>query len=327
MIKNNTIMKKLLLTLAVVLFTGGNAVRGQITVKAAPNETVELMTEIAALTQVRGLTPSHILPEYKRFVDSCFVKYEGHSVIKFMHDKLIMKGLMSMEMPTEIGVNSQIIAGNFVCCNSIKGWSEKTRNKFVKEVNKFYHDTDFHTFWEKARADFYPMIDSVFANVFIPALHIEWLNGYVPVEGARDYDITVSYLCGEYNFGPMLHGNPNPVIGFNPHVSDMIEKSRAIIFPKIEAQFAQQAYGQWRIVLYESLVRASVNTFLREDKFPAQLIADNMAEDKRVGIYWIKELTDLMCDYEAHRDQYPTLDSFMPRVVDFYNDLAAKAEK
>jgi hypothetical protein len=37
---------------------------------------------------------------------------------------------------------------------------------------------------------------------------------------------------------------------------------------------------------------------------------------------WIQELSDLLGDYEAHRDRYPTLEAFAPRLVAFFHDYA-----
>ena len=36
---------------------------------------------------------------------------------------------------------------------------------------------------------------------------------------------------------------------------------------------------------------------------------------------WIKELVDLLENYEQNRQKYPTLESFYPKIVAFYNNL------
>ena len=36
------------------------------------------------------------------------------------------------------------------------------------------------------------------------------------------------------------------------------------------------------------------------------------------------ELVDLLADYEAHREQYPTLEDFLPRLIRFFAEAAER---
>lgn len=33
----------------------------------------------------------------------------------------------------------------------------------------------------------------------------------------------------------------------------------------------------------------------------------------------MEELTEVLAQYEQHRDQYPTFESFFPRIIEFFN--------
>ena len=40
------------------------------------------------------------------------------------------------------------------------------------------------------------------------------------------------------------------------------------------------------------------------------------------GFLWTEELSNLLAEYEAHRDQYPTLEAFAPRLVAFFRNYS-----
>src|ERR1039458_831880 len=44
--------------------------------------------------------------------------------------------------------------------------------------------------------------------------------------------------------------------------------------------------------------------------------------EKKKGFLWMQEMSDLLGEYEAHRDQYPTLEDFSPRLVAFFAETA-----
>jgi hypothetical protein len=49
--------------------------------------------------------------------------------------------------------------------------------------------------------------------------------------------------------------------------------------------------------------------------------------EKRNGFLWMPEMSDLLAEYEAHRDQYPTLEDFSPRLVAFFAETARNFRK
>ncbi len=353
-------MKRFLLPLILSLLSGIQPVRAQIEVKAAPSETVELMNVMMSYTGENAFAnPPHVLPEYKTFVDGWFAKHRDHSAIRYIATEIMEKGLMNrLETPATIGINSRIEQGAFVYTGDGEGWSDEVKKSFVHEVNKFYRDTDFGAFWQEAQNKYEPA-DIAFNEIIIPKMNGKWLSGFIPVEGARSYDITISYLCGGYNFGATKNGVPNPVVGIpymegrppvwedpmgvymvstailheclHPFCDPLtvkyypgLEGPGEVIFPKIREQAGQAFYGSWRAVLSEALIRASVIASMRMDDSFAPYIGQHIGMDKNTGIFWVEELADLLSEYEANRDRYPTLDSFMPEVVRFYRKLTAE---
>ncbi len=174
----------------------------------------------------------------------------------------------------------------------------------------------------------------------------------------EDYFVTLCYLNSTHNYGVSRDGAPRPVVGVNhdawvgprastsgsadqytmrytmtllheylhPHIDPLIGRSgNALrdagqqIFPRIRD--AVRPYTSWQNVCNEALVRAAVVTYMRERGLPADM---QVADDGRKGFTWIGALADKLGEYQNNRDKYPTLESFMPEVVKFYNELAAE---
>ncbi len=74
-------------------------------------------------------------------------------------------------------------------------------------------------------------------------------------------------------------------------------------------------------MLCESLVRACVVRYrLRYEG--AEAGQREILEQKRRGFLWMEGLSKQLAEYEAHRNQYPTMEAFSPRLVAFFNTYA-----
>jgi hypothetical protein len=56
----------------------------------------------------------------------------------------------------------------------------------------------------------------------------------------------------------------------------------------------------------------------------AQAAQREIQEQKQRSFLWMAELSDLLAEYETQRERYPTLESFAPRLVTFFNEYAEK---
>jgi hypothetical protein len=97
------------------------------------------------------------------------------------------------------------------------------------------------------------------------------------------------------------------------------------IFATCEQTMRRQAYGHWNAMLCESMVRACVVRYMYANEGWIKARAQILEEQQR-GFEWIGELSSLLEQYEKHRDIYPTLDAFMPKVVEFFDHYAEKVE-
>ncbi len=93
------------------------------------------------------------------------------------------------------------------------------------------------------------------------------------------------------------------------------------LFAAVRPAMERIAYGNWKTMLYESLVRASTYRYLqRHEGIVAATAA--LEDDKRRQFLWIEKLADLLGQYEKSRDRYATLDEFAPRIVAFFDEHA-----
>ena len=110
------------------------------------------------------------------------------------------------------------------------------------------------------------------------------------------------------------HSYCNPLV--EAHLGQL-QASGDALFGLVHEQMGSQAYGSGETLLRESLVRACVIRYVREfDGAAAAQLAVQDEKDK--GFYWMGEMSEALREYESHRELYPTMDAFMPRLAGLF---------
>ena len=91
------------------------------------------------------------------------------------------------------------------------------------------------------------------------------------------------------------------------------------IFPSIKDILADQAYGNWETMMCEALVRAGEIKHLIDNNFEQSKIENKIKSEKESGFFWMEKLVDELESYDKQRDIYPTLESYMPKLIEAYN--------
>lgn len=148
-----------------------------------------------------------------------------------------------------------------------------------------------------------------------------------PVLGAWEWDRRGDAVFGELHVPTaaheFAHSFVNPVI--DAHAEGLKAAGEALLGSAPDL-FRQQAYGEGRIVLYESLVRAAVLRYLLTHQGAKQASA-MAAHDRKSGFVWVPDLAMLLAnEYEADREKYPDLASFDLRLVAFFEERAASIQ-
>ncbi|SPE39287.1 exported hypothetical protein [Candidatus Sulfopaludibacter sp. SbA3] len=95
------------------------------------------------------------------------------------------------------------------------------------------------------------------------------------------------------------------------------------MYEAVAPAMQQQSYGDSRTVLNQSLSRAVAIEYVMEHEGPEAARIAIQKENSR-SFFWMAGLVDLLESYRKGRDHYPTFDSFMPRVAQFFNETAPK---
>jgi hypothetical protein len=116
------------------------------------------------------------------------------------------------------------------------------------------------------------------------------------------------------------HSYTNAVV--DRHAAQL-EAAGKKIFPHVEAAMRRQGYGNWKTMMYESMVRACVIRYTHTHVGP-EAARRAIASQKARRFLWIEELSELLGEYEARREEYAELDEYFPRIVDFFTLYADK---
>jgi hypothetical protein len=116
------------------------------------------------------------------------------------------------------------------------------------------------------------------------------------------------------------HSYCNPIV--DAHAAEL-EDAGIRIFSGVEDRMIAMHYGNWKTVMYESLVRASVVRYMMANQGP-EAARNEMNRQLERGFVWIEGLSELLSKYEGHRDDYPTVDAFFPQIVQFFNEYEIK---
>ena len=235
-------------------------------------------------------------------------------------------------------------------------WSPATSDNFLKLARQFVKDTGFREFITQHEALYRTTSDRM-KSLMEKEAHLEWFGEFFGGHADADFTLVLALLNGPECYGPHCkdasgkeqmfcvfgvwktdadgmpdfsadmvptvvhefnHSYANPII--NRHASEL-DPAGQKLFSYVVDQMKRQAYGNGHTMLCESLVRASVVRY--ELKFHgAEAASREIAHEYSRSFVWTKDLTELLADYESHRDQYPTLDSFSPRLIKFFNNYA-----
>ena len=98
------------------------------------------------------------------------------------------------------------------------------------------------------------------------------------------------------------------------------------LYARCRVAMERQAYGNWRTMALESLVRACVIQY--RAKYDGGLAgAAEMLDQHNRGFTWIGELSKALDEYRQQRDRYPALEPFMPRIIEAFKTGAGPATR
>ncbi|MDH4197869.1 MAG: DUF4932 domain-containing protein [Candidatus Aminicenantes bacterium] len=225
----------------------------------------------------------------------------------------------------------------------------------------FVLETDFMSFFRAHKALYQSAINRLKA-VLVEGRLVEWFDDFFGSRPGADFVIALGMLNGGASYGAsarledgreeiysilgvwILDGNGQPKFDkgilstvahefCHSYTNPLVDKHKAElkaagekIFPYVAEELRRQAYGDWLTMMYESLDRACGVRYTQAmsgSRAAAREVKDN--RDKR--FLWTGELADLLGEYEKQREKYPALDTFFPRITDFFKGYSGRVER
>ncbi|HET9377928.1 MAG TPA: DUF4932 domain-containing protein [Chthoniobacterales bacterium] len=228
---------------------------------------------------------------------------------------------------------------------------------FAALLASFYRDTKFDRFFA-AHRKFYELAEGRFHSA-LGGIDLNWYKGFYRTIPAGEYRLVLGLNNGGGNYGvrvvwPDGHDDRYSVIGcwsqdasgdptfsddylptiihefnhsfVNPAVLKHKEElaSAEEIYKKVSDRMHAEAYFDSNTMVIESLVRAAVIQYLETRAIDKKAIRRQITQEQTTGFVWMDELVDLLQQYQAKRSRYPTFESFLPAVAEYYRSLALR---
>ncbi|MCK4835177.1 MAG: DUF4932 domain-containing protein [Candidatus Aminicenantes bacterium] len=240
-------------------------------------------------------------------------------------------------------------------------WTTTTARSFLSAAREFVKDTNFKNFI-KNHHKLYKLSVSRMEKVLQKYDVIDWLNSFYGKQPGSRFAIILNLVNGPCCYGAstflpngskelysilgvwliddkkeprfdstvvptiiheFCHSYCNPIID---KYETQLKNAGGKIFSHVKQAMASQAYPNWKIMMYEYLVRASEIRFIKS-KMGSEATKKRIQKEIKNHFFWIEELSNLLEEYELQRKKYSNLDQFFPKIVSFFEDYSKVFKK
>ncbi len=231
-------------------------------------------------------------------------------------------------------------------------------SQFLDELNDFYSETKFQEFFD-SNEEFYRSFESYFQENVVDHINTRWIESFMGY-GPDNFHLLLTLLTGIYNYGATttdkqgsqstyasvccyLNSNNEPTINTtyaksivihefahyycNPLINkniELLEPYIPVLYSQMGEKIKSEPYAPKEAVLTEPFVRAVEILYDKQNNNDHTLI---QSDQLNLGIYWMEDFVAILEKYGNDREKYRNMDDFMPRVVEFYAELASGTEK
>ncbi|MGB7762157.1 MAG: DUF4932 domain-containing protein [Bryobacteraceae bacterium] len=326
---------------------------------------VELMSIVFRLAGNPEYTQCDV-PIYAAAIDKHFAPFRDHEAIRLARELRDSDGVSyDAVMNMAVHVTDVETLGERVPFDRAPSldarWHGAKARRFLQAARKFVADSDFAGF-TKSEQPLYDITNSRLQAFIAKNADLPWFDRFFGARAHAPFHVIPGLANGGSNYGAhvavpngpeeiyaipgvwKVDSDGSPV--FDPkwtsilvhefahsYVGPLIDKFAAQLaksgdrlFEAENAEMRHQAYTNGKTVLNESMVRAATARYAFEHQGP-EASAAAVTEERSRGFLWTGELVALLGKYAQDRERYPTLDSFMPQVVAFFDDVASRAER
>lgn len=239
-------------------------------------------------------------------------------------------------------------------------WTPAEARAFLQDLQAFAAESKFAEFYDRERP-LYDVAVSRMKALLDRDAHLEWFPAFFGARPGSRFAVALAMLNGPSNYGPHvrlsedaeeLHAilgvwavdpEGQPLFGTgvvetlvhefcHSYANPVVDRHEAALRPAGEKLYApvavamqRQAYGDWTTMMRETVVRACTLRYISRYQGPVAVVRRTLDELNRSFRSAGPLATFLADEYEPHRDRYPTLESFAPRLIAFFEEQAAAA--
>lgn len=228
-------------------------------------------------------------------------------------------------------------------------WSNQQKTDMLAAINDFYNESKFHDWFVSTKSmqekaillfkgtcdldyawfdTFFGKNDKIASRIILSFLIGPNNNGISLKRADGTYLLTPTFgsfaessgtLRFDGDMGLVVHefSHPhcNPLIDANwESISNMASK----LFPVVHIPMMNQAYGNEKIMMYETFVRATSIRYLLDHYGDSQK-ESYIQEEESNAFLLVRSLVDALEQREIHQADYPTMDDFMPEFIKTVN--------
>ncbi|WP_407497269.1 DUF4932 domain-containing protein [Elizabethkingia anophelis] len=344
----------------------GTQVFGQQKIQPYVDERVELMSTLFRLIEAREYSDRNN-ELYVQDIEKYFAPVKSDPFLSTLKNIRNENGIgydAVMSMAVHLKIKDQKISLVKERNNTVKKrWKTVDLPVFLKGLSSFYKNSKYNQFFQSHQAD-YKQAAKAYSDSVLTKFQQDWYVKFYGKEPNEDYKIVLGYGNGGGNYGPKVSpekgkdivyaivsggkftgrtvgfsGNYAPTLihEFNHSFVNYILETKDYksqlqdAGEKIQKEFkkpmADQAYSSWETIINESIVRAAVLVYMKENHFSQAEINNEMKEQISRSFIWTPDLVKLLEEYQANRKQYPDLEAFYPRIVSFFQNTGKNMDK
>ncbi len=331
-----------------------------IPVKVDPR--VELLAIVFRLAGNPEYNMPNSKSKYADEVEAYFGKFRDHEVVKLARELRNSRGIsFDAVMSMAVHLDDKLPPGPRTPLEPRPAllesrWTDADAARFIAALDGFVKDTDAAQFFD-AHAAFFEQCAGRLSTIVNKQKIMPFFDSYFGKRQTASYTVIVGMLNGGGNYGvSMRHADGReeitPVIGIykwddqglpaiggevlhtifhefcHAYTNAIVEKhwpeldtSCGHLFDRTAATMRRNAYGMPRTLAYESFVRACVVRAM------ANLYGEKVGQKQAIseacsGFAWTLDFADLLKQYEADRKTFVDFESFIPRIVAFFDKTA-----
>lgn len=337
-------------------------------VKAHFDECLDLMSVVWRLTGANEYNLC-MAEQYAKEVDIAFGSFQSHPVVQLARKYRSQSGI-SYDAVAAYGLHLTINESNEIVLrdiyqegsdDSFDRWSETQKQAFLKPLNDFYRESQFHN-WYTKQQNTYERVEEAFDNI---NKHIDysWFSNFFGPQKGSEFHVVLSLLVGPHNYGcsaKLKNGSNilNPVIGccriddedninfnendvlpiiihefchhycnpLNLQYWSLMSKTAQQVYQLKEDELNRAAYGSSIIMMNETFVRAAVIRYMKTH-YPTINDVELIRNEEQNGFLLTQTVCNALKRYEQNRNQYNTMSDYMPTLSDAINHFSIRDYK